>query len=216
MLAKSSATRKEITMPIKADREYRNLGEFIMDEQGEDNYMVEGYASTFEPYEMMEIEGVKYFERIDPHAFDEADMTDVVFLRDHQGRVLARTKNNTIELNVDDRGLHQKTDLGLTTASREMREDIKVGNYQQMSFSFVVDEDHFDRATNTRVIDRIKKVFDISAVSFPANPHTDIGLSMRDYFNGEIELIQAERLEAEKRAREIERMKLRIRLMEEN
>lgn len=208
--------RKEITMPIKADREYRNLGEFIMDEQGEDNYMVEGYASTFEPYEMMEIEGVKYFERIDPHAFDEADMTDVVFLRDHQGRVLARTKNNTIKLNVDDRGLHQKTDLGLTTASREMREDIKVGNYQQMSFSFVVDEDHFDRATNTRVIDRIKKVFDISAVSFPANPHTDIGLSMRDYFNGEIELIQAERLEAEKRAREIERMKLRIRLMEEN
>lgn len=185
-------------MPIKNDREYRNFGTF----DARSEYMVEGYASTFEPYELMEINGTKYYEQIDRHAFDEADMTDVVFLRDHTGRVMARTKNNTIQLSVDDHGLFNRTDLSKTQCSREMHEDIEVGNYQQMSFSFIVDEDHFDRDTNTRVIDRIKKVFDISAVSFPANPSTEIGLSMRDYFNGEIELIEAERLEAEREAEE--------------
>ena len=197
-------------MAIKPDREYRNYGAF----NAESEYIVEGYASTFEPYELLEIDGVKYYEKIDRHAFDGADMSDVVFLRDHEGRVMARTKNNTIQLDIDDHGLHQRTDLSKTQAARDMAEDIKVGNYQQMSFSFTVEESHFDKDTNTRIIDRVRKVFDISAVSFPANPQTEIGLSMRDYFHGEMEKIQAERLEAEKRERELEKLKLRIRLME--
>ena len=196
-------------MAIKANREYRNIGTF---ETGD--YFVEGYASTFEPYEMMEIDGRTFYERIDRHAFDEADMSDVVFLRDHEGRVLARTKNGSVELLIDDHGLHQRTNLGLTGASREMFEDIQTGNYSQMSFSFVVDEDHFDKATNTRVIDRIKKIYDISAVSFPANPGTEIGVSYRDYFNGVIEAERAERLEAEKKARAKARLMLKLRMEE--
>lgn len=203
---------------IKNDREYRAFNSFEIEcrKDGEMPIIVEGYASTFEPYEMMEIDGEKYYERIDRNAFDEADMSDVVFLLDHTGRVYARTKNGSIELDVDDRGLHTKTDLSRTEKAREVAEDIAVGNYTQMSFSFIVDKCHFDRTTRTRVIDSIKKVFDISAVAFPANPTTDIGLSMRDYFNGEIDLIQAERLEAEKREKEIAKLKLKIRLMEEN
>ena len=196
-------------MAIKANREYRNIGTF---EVGD--YFVEGYASTFEPYEMMEIDGRTFYERIDRHAFDEADMSDVVFLRDHEGRVLARTKNGSVELLIDDHGLRQRTDLGLTGASREMFEDIQTGNYSQMSFSFVVAEDHFDKATNTRVIDRIKKLYDISAVSFPANPGTEIGISYRDYFNGVIEAERAERLEAEKKARSKARLMLKLRMEE--
>lgn len=196
-------------MAIKANREYRNIGTF---ETGD--YFVEGYASTFEPYEMMEIDGRTFYERIDRHAFDEADMSDVVFLRDHEGRVLARTKNGSVELLIDDHGLRQRTNLGLTGASREMFEDIQTGNYSQMSFSFVVEEDHFDKATNTRVIDRIKKLYDISAVSFPANPGTEIGVSYRDYFNGVIEAERAERLEAEKKARAKARLMLKLRMEE--
>ena len=196
-------------MAIKANREYRNIGTFEADD-----YFVEGYASTFEPYEMMEIDGRTFYERIDRHAFDEADMSDVVFLRDHEGRVLARTKNGSVELLIDDHGLHQRTNLGLTGASSEMFEDIQTGNYSQMSFSFVVDEDHFDKATNTRVIDRIKKLYDISAVSFPANPGTEIGVSYRDYFNGVIEAERAERLEAEKKARAKARLMLKLRMEE--
>lgn len=181
-------------MPIKNDREYRNLGEFGTS----DDYMVEGYASTFDRYKMMTIDGKDYYEQIDRHAFDEADMTDVVFLRDHAGRVLARTKNGAVELSIDDNGLHQKTNLGLTGASREMYEDIATGNYQQMSFSFVVAEDRYDKDTRTRVIEKVSKVFDISAVAYPANPFTEIGVSARDYFNGVIEVEKAERLERAK------------------
>ena len=195
-------------MPIKDNREYRNLGAF--DASGD--YIVEGYASTFEPYEMMEIDGVKYYEKIDRHAFDEADMTDVVFLRDHTGRVLARTKNNSVELSIDDHGLHQRTNLGLTEASRQMHEDIKVGNYSQMSFSFIVAEDHFDRDTRTRVVDRVAKVFDISAVGFPANPNTDISAATRAAFDGEIARREAERLKEQKARQERAKKEVELKL----
>lgn len=199
---------------IRENREYRNFD--IEQRKGEDNkYIVEGYASTFDRYPLLEIDGETYYEQIDRHAFDETDMTDVVFLLDHTGRVYARTKNNTVALSIDDKGLWTRTDLSRTEGAREVAEDIRAGNYSEMSFAFIVEEDHFDRDTRTRVIDKIKKVFDISAVGFPANPNTNIGLSMRDYFNGEIEMIQAERLEAEKKKREVDKLKLKIRLMEE-
>lgn len=196
-------------MPIKDNREYRNLGTF---QAGEDTDTVTGYASTFDEYELFEFEGVKYYERIDPHAFDGADLSDVVFLRDHTGRVLARTKNGSVELSIDEHGLHQRSNLGLTAASREMLEDIRTGLYSQMSFSFVIAEggDHVEG--RTRVIDRVAKVYDVSAVAFPANPYTDIGVSMRDRFNGVIEAEKAERLERERRARLIKRNQLRIKL----
>lgn len=190
---------------IRSDREYRNFA--LMD--SEDKYQVRGYASTFDPYVLMNIDGDDYSERIDPHAFDDADMADVVFLLDHTGRVYARTKNGTVTLEVDEKGLLTNTDLSKTEAARSVAEDIAVGNYSQMSFAFTVDQDHFEPETRTRVIDRIRKVYDISAVAFPANPNTDIGLSMRDYFNGEIEAIkEAERLQRE--AEELERRRAEI------
>ena len=197
-------------MAIRNEREYRNIGVF----DATSDFIVEGYASTFDSYPLFEEDGKVYSERIDRHAFDEADMSDVVFLRDHAGRVLARTKNGKVQLEIDDKGLKTRTDLSLTGASKEMYEDIQAGNYTQMSFSFVVAEDHYDKDTRTRVIDRIKKLYDVSAVAFPANPWTDIGVSMRDYFDGVIEAERAERLEAEKRAREIQKLKLKIKLME--
>lgn len=206
-------------MAIKDDREYRNLGLLELetreqDEQGgnEPSFFVEGYASTFEPYKLLTFDGVDYYERIEPTAFANTDLSDVVFLRDHEGRVLARTKNGTIELSVDNIGLHTRTDLGKTGASREMFEDIQARNYTQMSFSFIVDDDEYEEETHTRVIKSIKKLYDISAVAFPANPGTNIGLSMRDYFDGAIERAQAERLAAERQAQAIEKLKLKLKL----
>lgn len=203
-------------MPVKNDREYRNLGQLELRseqlEDGQKRYIVEGYASTFEPYKLLTIDGVDYFERIEPTAFDGADMSDVVFLRDHEGRVLARTKNETVQLSVDNIGLWTRTDLGRTSASRDMFEDIEARNYTQMSFSFTVADDDYEEETHTRVIKAFRKVYDISAVAFPANPGTDIGVSMRDYFNGVIEAEKAERLEAERRAQMIEKLRLRIKL----
>lgn len=200
-------------MPIKTEREYRNLGAFEIRQEEPETDLVIGYASTFDTYELFEDpEFGKVYERIDPRAFDRADMSDVVFLRDHAGRVLARTKNGSVKLSTDEHGLLTETNLGLTSASKEMLEDIRVGNYSQMSFSFTVEADHWDG--NVRVIDRIKKLFDISAVAFPANPYTDIGLSARDLFHGEMER-QAERLANEKREKDRRRLALKIKLMKE-
>lgn len=211
-------------MAIRSDREYRNLGLLNIGaaegESEEKRYVVEGYASTFDTYELFEFDGIKYLERIEPTAFEKTDMSDVVFLRDHEGRVMARTKNGTIGLSIDAHGLFTRTDLGLTEASREMFEDISVGNYTQMSFAFTVDEDEYiyneKEQTDTRVIKSIRKLFDISAVSFPANPGTDIGVSARAIFDGEIEKRKAERLERERREKEKKRLELRLRLEGEN
>jgi len=192
---------------MKTDREYRSM-ELRIEEEAP-SYEVQGYASTYEPYKMFTDEnGVDYFERIDPHAFDEADLTDVVFRIDHEGAVYARTSAGTVELWTDEHGFGNRTDLSKTQKARDLYEDIKVGNYPKMSFAFTVAEDHYDRATHTRVVDRIAKVFDISPVSFPANPTTELSVSTRDYFNGVIEAEKAERLERERR--EIQKHKIRI------
>ena len=201
-------------MPIKNDREYRNLGTFEMKEESPDT--VEGYASTFDTYMLWEDPDMRFYERIDRNAFENTDMTDVVFLRDHAGAVLARTKNGSIQLTVDEHGLLSRTDLSLTEAARQMREDIRVGNYTQMSFSFVVDQDHIewiDDRNAVRVIDSVRKLYDVSAVAFPANPYTDIGISARSLFDGAIEEREAERLKAEQKARARKALQLRIRLM---
>ena len=98
--------------------------------------------------------------------------------------------------------------MSRTQKARDLYEDIKAGNYPKMSFAFTVAEDHYDRATHTRIIDRVSKGYDVSPVSFPANPTTELSISTRDYFNGVIEAERAERLEREKR--EIQKQRIRI------
>lgn len=188
-------------MAIKENREYRNLtiqrrsAEEIPSEK---DYKVRGYASTFEPYILFSSDGVDYSERISPDAFNEADMSDVIFLFNHEGMVHARLKNGTLNVGTDDHGLHVEADLSSTTQSRELFEAIDSGLVDQMSFAFTVKEDAYDKETHTRTILKVGKVYDVSAVSIPANPGTDIAtVSARDYFNGVIEMEKAERLERE-------------------
>lgn len=221
-------------MPIKEDREYRNFKSFELRaaedaEETTGGGVVEGYASTFEEYDLMTFEmgnGSReiWREQIAPDAFNNADMSDVVFLRDHAGQVYARTKNNLIAIMPDERGLYTRTDLTKTTGAREMYEDIKAGNYTQMSFAFRVSRDGETWETiregndviYKRNITAIDKVFDISAVAFPANPTTDIAPATRAAFNGAIEELRAERLEAERKAKDRARemLKLKIKIME--
>ena len=188
------------------EREYRNMEMRIVAE--EQSFMVEGYASTFEPYVLFSQDGIDYSERIAPTAFDEADLSDVVFRVDHTGPVYARSSAGTVELWHDDHGLGQRTNLGKTQRARDLFFDIEAGNYPKMSFAFTVAEDSYDRETHTRTINRIAKVYDVSPVSFPANPGTELSVSTRDYFNGVIEAEKAERLEREKRERQIQRIRI--------
>lgn len=190
---------------MNQNREYRTMELRAADE---DSYMVEGYASTFAPYVVMRIDDVDYSEKIEPTAFDEADLSDVVLRVDHEGRVYARTSAGTLEVWHDEHGLAQRADLSRTQAARELFADIKAGNYPKMSFAFTVGEDSYDKKTHTRTITRIAKVFDVSPVSFPANPGTELSVSTRDYFDGVIEMEKAERLDAERREKQIKRIRI--------
>ena len=201
-------------MAIKDNREYRNIPMFEIrkaEGDGESSFLVEGYASTFEPYVLFEEDGIQYKEQILPEAFNDCDMSDVIFCKDHEGTVFARTRNNTLELSIDDKGLFTRTDLSKTASARAMYEEIQAGMYDQMSFAFIVDDDEYDQREHQRTIRHIKKLFDVSAVSFPANPGTDIGVATRDYFNGVIEAERAERLAKEEALKEAKQIYKEVR-----
>ena len=195
-------------MPVKKEREYRTLvAPLAAQSSGEKRLQsecyVEGYATTFNaPYLLYEFEdGTKIYERIDAHALDSADMSDVIMQYDHEGRVFARTKNGTLALAADSAGLKVTADLGGTEIGRQLFAEIKGGYTDKMSFGFTVAEDKRettrDLENNTvtvnRTITKIKKLYDVSAVSLPANDATSI--SARKFLDGEIERIKAERLQ---------------------
>ena len=202
---------------MKNEREYRTLNIEVEQraEDAEPSYIVRGYASTFEPYVLFTDEdGNEYKEVIEKDAFKDADLSDVVFRIDHAGTVYARSSAGTLEVGFDEHGLYDRADLSKTANARGLFEDIQAGNYPKQSFAFTVADDEYDRKTRTRTIKRIAKVFDVSPVSFPANPTTELGVATRDYFNGVIEAERAERLANEKRARDKALLELKIKLME--
>lgn len=140
-------------------------------------YIVEGYATTFDsPYVLWtdRMTGTEYREIISRAALEGADMSDVLMLYNHGGRVLARGGNGTLNIVPDDHGLHIRADLSRSAAAREMYEDIAAGLVTQMSWAFDVEASEYDRATHTDTITRIKRVYDVSAVAYPANDQTEI------------------------------------------
>lgn len=195
-------------MPIKENREYRTMELRAREnrEGEEKNYIVEGYATTFgDPYELFRDGKYVMREEVDKDAFKDTDMSDVIFQIDHEGRVYARTRNGSLGLDIDEHGLKTTTDLGLTESSRSVYEDISAGLYDRMSFAFTVNKDSYteEEMENgdiivTRTILDISKLYDVSAVSFPANPNTDISARSKDLFDGEIKRFEAERLQEQK------------------
>lgn len=173
------------------------------------DYYVEGLATTYEPYELYEFDGVKYYEQIDRNAFDEADISDVIMQYDHEGRVLARQSNGSLIVEPNDEGLFICADLSGSNASQEMFQDITSGLVTKMSWAFTVSEESYDRDTRTRTILKVKKIYDVSAVSIPANSETLI--SARSFFDGVIEEEKQELLE---RKRQIQRLKLKLQMEE--
>ena len=204
-------------MAVKHDREYRDMTMEILaaeteDVEQEDRKIVTGYASTFnEPYTLYEDDEWRFVEVVDARAFDNTDMSDVIMQYDHEGRVFARMSNNTLTVTPNEKGLLIEANLGGTELGRQLFEEIEGGYTTKMSFGFSVDgEEKRDmqatdgKAMTLRTITSVRKLYDVSAVSLPANDATSI--SVRTLTDGEIERIQAERLEAE--ALELRRRKL--------
>lgn len=203
-------------MPMKInEREYRDFTLAILETDGLDekeSMIVQGYASTFmEPYTLYENDEVRIMEQVAPGAFESADMTDVIMQYDHAGRVFARMSNDTLKVSTDERGLKIEADLGGTDIGRQLYEEIKGGYTTKMSYAYKVSEDTWEESRSedskileVRTITGISKVYDVSAVSLPANDGTSI--SVRNLSDGVIEQIKAERL----KAFEMERRKMQL------
>lgn len=199
-----------MTMAIKDGREYRSIemkGFSASEDDG--RCIVEGYATTFDaPYDFCD--GMK--ECICSKALDDADMSDVIFLLNHEGQVLARQRNNTLSVMRDDHGLLVRADLSGSQSGRELYEAIKNGLIDRMSWAFTIAEDgwEWNSEERTSYITKIGKVFDVSAVSRPANEDTTI--SARSYLDGVIEAERQELSEREKQANARRRIAIELEL----
>lgn len=175
------------------------------------DFYVEGFATTFnEPYELFEIDGVKYYEAIDRNALDGADLSDVIMQYDHAGTVFARNKMAKgkppcLLVEPQESGLFVAADLGVIEEAKSLYASIERGLIYKMSWAFTVAEDFYDKNLHTRTITKIKKVYDVSAVSYPANADTDI--SARSWIDGAIETEKREAL-----ARQAQLLKIKIML----
>lgn len=204
---------------LNGGRQYRSIDITNFELRASENgaLYVEGYASTFnEPYELYSYNGYTVNEQIDARAFDDTDMSDVIFQYNHEGRVFARKSNGTLDVTPDQAGLHIRANLGGTDAGRDLYEEIKGGYTTKMSIGFVVGEDKRevteDHENNTitvlRTITKVKKLYDVSAVSIPANDATSI--SARNFCDGLIEEIESERQTVEKRERQKHLIKIML------
>ena len=157
-------------------KEIRKLDIQFRAEDTEDNKMeIKGYAAVFNSPETY-----SYTEVIAPTAFDDADMSDVVLRYNHEDTfmVLARTRNDSLKLNVDDKGLFIDATLqDDITQHRDIFNAIKSGLIDKQSFAFVVNEDEYDYDTDTRTITKIGKVFDVSVVDQPFYNGTDVSVA---------------------------------------
>ena len=136
---------------------------------------VEGYAVVFNRETVLfEMDGNEYKEEISPDAFADTRMDDVIFNYNHQGKVMARTRNHTLTLSVDDKGLFIRARLDGTQEGRELYEEIQGGYVDRMSFQFTVAEESYDREARKWTIRRVKRLYDVSAVSIPAYDDTSI------------------------------------------
>lgn len=215
---------KTIDERLAQGRQYRNIDVSAFERRAEgDDKIVTGYATTFnQPYELYRStwDGYRYIvmEQVDPEAFAETDMGDVIMQYNHEGRVFARTSNGTLELDPDAHGLHVRANLGGTEIGRQLFEEIEGGYTDKMSFGFRVGKDKREETeerdeetgvttvTILRTILSISKLYDVSAVSIPANDGTSI--SSRNYAEGVIGEVRQEIAEREARRRQKQRIKI--------
>ena len=216
---------KTILQKLDEGRQYRDIDVSSFERRaGEDGEKtVTGYATTFsQPYELYRDAwgGYVYIvrEQVDPEAFKNTDMSDVIMQYNHKGRVFARGSNGTLELDPDAHGLHIRANLGGTEIGRQLFEEISGGYTTKMSFGFRVGKDKREETeerneetgvttvTILRTILEISKLYDVSAVSLPANDATSI--SARNFGEGVVAEFKKEILAREKRERQKKKIKI--------
>ena len=198
---------------LKNERQIRSLQMFQPAETKriDSSYYVEGYAARFEPYVLYELDDGPIYERFERGCFDNCDMSDVIFQLNHQGTVMARQSNGSLIVEIDDNGLFTAADLSRTEAARRMYEEISAGMVTKMSWGFITGDYDYDVANRTIVHRSVKKIFDVSAVSIPANQNTEI--NARSWADGVIDLAARSEAALDERRR---KLRLKLSIMQED
>nr|WP_294682474.1 HK97 family phage prohead protease [uncultured Anaerotignum sp.] len=196
-------------MPKLNDREYRSIMPMVPTDTKriESDYYVEGYAATYERYLLYEDYDGPVYEQFERTAFDGCDMSDIILQYNHSGKVLARQRNKTLIVDADENGLFVCADLSKSEASRSLYEEIESGLIDRMSWGFIPLEYYWNEETRTLVHTKVKKIYDVSAVDFPANEGTEI--HARAFVNG---VIEQRTQELRKIVLEKEKLRLKLKL----
>lgn len=167
--------------------------------------VIEGYAVVFES----PATHYGYTEVVDRNAFNTCDMRDVCLRYNHNDGFLnlARTRNKSLQLTVDDKGLKIRAVLIDTTQNRDIYKMIQSGLLDKMSFAFTVSKEEWDFETDTRRILEIDKLFDVSVVDVPFYESTEVYARSKENYEEEKEKYNQRKLEFEK-----EKMKLLLSL----
>lgn len=185
-------------------REYRSF-ELRKKNAEDDSMILEGRAVVFDSPEVMWEDGeTKYYEQISKDAFKDAKIDDVILNMNHEGQALARTRNKTLVLDLNDDGLDIEADMSKSRASRDAYEAVQNGLLDKMSFAFTVEQDSYNEKTHTRTIEKIDRLYDVSLVNFPAYEATSV--SARSYFAAKAEA-EREAAEAAEQAAEAVRVR---------
>ena len=202
-------------MPVKTnEREYRDIdmGGIELRKQEDGQMIVQGYATKWNEYVLWDDGEYRMIEKFDQHSFDNTDLSDDIFMLNHEGRVFARTSNGTLKVEPDEIGLKVTAFLGGTQEGRKIFEEIEGGYLTKMSHGFRSNKEkeirevrenlEANRIDIYRTVTEVTKHFDVSVVSRPANDATEI--SVRNISEGVIADVKQERLaiEAQRRTKE--------------
>lgn len=195
-----------------SEMEFRNADSIVA--KDDENMIIEGYALRFNTESNPLGINQKFVETIDSNSLENADLSDVRCLIDHNSSyVLGRTTAKTLNLKVDDEGLHFRCQLPNTTYAKDLYENVKLGNINQCSFGFSVDKDgdSFEKRNDglfKRTIKKIKSLQDVSVVTYPAYKDTDVAPALRS-----IEMIQEDEEKQIENNRKMQKAKAEIALM---
>ena len=158
-----------------------------------DTLLFTGYASVFNKGYGVRDQRGQYTETIKPGAFKKTlkEQDDVRFLVNHDGIPLARTSSGTLELEEDDYGLFVKAELDPSNPTvAEIASAMKRGDLNEMSFAFAAIRDDFDAREENREVTEAR-LFDVSVVTYPANPWAGAKLRGVELDNLHKELVEA-------------------------
>lgn len=162
---------------IKNDKELRSVQFRAAEEEGK--MILEGYPVIFDQETLIGDEEWGWYEVIDKKALDDADLSDVPLKYNHGDAkgILARTRNGSLKLTIDEKGLKMRAELIDTTDNVDIYKCVKSGLLDKMSFAFNVVEDIVEQGVGKipkRTITKIGRLFDVAVVDLPAYDQTSI------------------------------------------